>query len=54
MLRMDDLDSRIYDHIKSTRRFAIVIGIVYLTVSIGVLGFVGWVIVMLMRHFGVL
>lgn len=39
---------------KRVARWAIVSTIASLALSLGILGFIGWVIVMFMKHFGVI
>ena len=42
------------NHFKATRRLAVIGGFVSMAVSLSILGFIGWVIVKLMAHFGVI
>ena len=41
------------NHFKSTRRLAVAGFIFGVFVTVGVLGFFGWVVVMVLRHYGV-
>jgi hypothetical protein len=51
----DDFDThkQFLDHIQTAKRIAVFVAISYLVVVCGVLGFVVWVIVAVLRHFGI-
>ena len=48
-----DFDRKFDERMASAKRWAIVAICIQLAVYVGVLGFVGWVIVKLLQHFGV-
>jgi uncharacterized membrane protein len=54
MESFDEYHKKFDQRFRSAQRMAAIGGAVAIAVSIGVLGFAGWVIVVLLRHFGVL
>lgn len=48
-----DFDKQFDSHFKSTKRLAIAGFVFSALVTVGVLGFFGWVVVMVLRHYGV-
>lgn len=50
----DKFDSDFEKDIRFVKLWAILAGIVSLAIALGILAFLGWIIVMVMRYFGVI